>query len=289
MGCLEGYRIETVNNGLDGFKALLTMSVDLVLCDLVMDGFDGFKFLSLKRSRPDLLEIPVIMVTGAGAVTEKVKALEGGASDYLIKPFDDAELIARVRVHLKLLSLQRELREKNRQLEELSNTDELTKLANRRHFMEMASIELLRAQRYEKPLSCILLDLDHFKRVNDTHGHLAGDEVLREVAKVIRRDLRRHDLAARYGGEEMILLLPETDAAGAESVAQRYRRSIASLEIQYGGERIPVSASFGVAAFPTHASENLEHLIGAADQALYAAKEQGRNRVVLSRARNDAE
>ncbi len=280
--CVEGYQIEVASNGLDGFKRMVTGAVDLVLCDLMMEGFDGFKFLGLKRSRPDLTEVPVIMLTGAGAVTEKVKALEGGASDYLTKPFEDAELIARVRVHLKLRALQNELREKNRKLEELSNTDDLTKLANRRHFMEVASIEFLRALRYERPLSCILLDLDHFKRINDTYGHLAGDAVLRTVSQTLRNGLRGQDIAARYGGEELILILPETSPEGAEAVAQRYRRAIRELAIEHEGQIVKVSASFGVASYPSNSADTLEHLVRAADAALYQAKELGRDCVVVA-------
>ena len=284
--CGDAYRTVTAKDGLDGFKVLITSPVDLVLCDLMMKGMDGFKFLGLKRARPALGDIPVIMLTGAGAVTEKVKALDGGAADYLTKPFDDAELIARVRVHLKLRALQQELREKNEKLEELSNTDELTRLANRRHFMQVAEIELLRAKRYEHSLSCILIDLDHFKRVNDTYGHLAGDEVLRTVSSAIRSNVRQQDVAARYGGEELIIVLPETDVVGAEVVAERYRARIESLDIVYDGLQIAVTGSFGVATFPDCDVDRVAALIGAADSALYQAKEQGRNRVCLAKSKS---
>ncbi len=280
--CPEEYRILCAKDGLDGFKTLVSTKVDIVLCDLLMDGMDGFKFLGLKRSREELIDVPVIMLTGAGSVSEKVKALEGGAADYLTKPFDDAELIARLRVHLKVRSLQRELREKNQKLEELSNTDELTRLANRRYFMRVAEVELMRAQRYGNSLACIIVDLDHFKRVNDTHGHLAGDHVLRMVADAIQRDLRRHDIAARYGGEELVLILPQTTCANARPVAERYRDHIRRLEIRHDGVRIPVTASFGVAAYPECATNRIDDLIAKADAALYEAKAEGRDRVCVA-------
>jgi two-component system, cell cycle response regulator len=282
--CSSGYRILTAKDGLDGYKALVTTQVDLVLCDLVMQTMDGHKFLSLKRSRPELSDVPVIMLTGAGEVSEKVKALEGGAADYLTKPFHDAELVARVRVHLKIRSLQAELREKNARLEELSNTDPLTKLANRRHFLEVAGVELLRAQRYSTPLACVMVDLDHFKNINDGYGHLAGDAVLCAVADALRGGLRQHDMAARYGGEELVMLLPHTDVHGAEAVAQRYRRTIEELCISHDGVELCVTASLGIAAYPEHPASTLEDLLARADTGLYAAKAAGRNCVRVGEA-----
>ena len=278
----DGYRLLTARDGLDGFKVLVTSHIDLVVCDLVMSGMDGFKFLGLKRTRPDMSDIPVIMLTGASDIGEKVKALDGGAADYVTKPFHDAELLARVRVHLKVRALQAELREKNIRLEELSNTDGLTKLANRRHFMELAKVELMRAQRYDTPLSVVLIDLDHFKAVNDTYGHSAGDQVLTRVSEAIRRDLRQYDVAARYGGEELVLLLPQTDAHGAEAVAQRYRHTIEELVVSSDTNEVRITASFGVAAFPEHPAESIDLLLDRADAALYESKRQGRNRVTLA-------
>jgi len=280
----SGYRILTARDGLDGYKALVTTQVDLVLCDLVMQNMDGHKFLGLKRSRPELSDIPVIMLTGAGDVGEKVKALEGGAADYLTKPFHDAELVARVRVHLKIRALQAELRDKNARLEELSNTDSLTKLANRRHFLEVAGVELLRAQRYSTALACVMVDLDHFKDINDGYGHLAGDAVLCAVADALRGGLRQHDVAARYGGEELVMLLPHTDVHGAEAVAQRYRRAIEGLCVTHDGVELCVTASLGVAAYPEHPVSTLEELLARADAGLYAAKASGRNCVRIGEA-----
>ena len=286
--CPEEFKILTAKDGLDGFKVMVTTPIDLVVCDLVMEGMDGFKFLGLRRTRAELADIPVIMLTGAGEVAEKVKALEGGAADYLTKPFHDKELVARVRVHLKIRALQAELRDKNLKLEELSNTDGLTKLANRRHFLNVASVELMRSQRYGTPLACVLIDLDHFKSVNDTYGHLVGDRVLISVSEAIRRDLRQHDLGARYGGEELVLLLPHTNAAGAEAVAQRYRRTIEALQISHEDSNVQVTASLGVAAYPDHPVDRLEGLLALADAALYEAKAQGRNRVCVATASADA-
>jgi len=194
------FRFLTAANGLDGFKALLGNQVDLVLCDLWMPDMDGFKFLSFEADAGGVRRYPGHHVDRCQGRRREVKGLEAGASDYLTKPFDDEELLARVRVHLKIRGLQEELREKNARLEELSNTDGLTGLTNRRHFMELAAVELMRSKRYDTQLALVMVDIDHFKPVNDRFGHLVGDRALVSVAAMLTRDLRRHDIAARYGG-----------------------------------------------------------------------------------------
>jgi two-component system cell cycle response regulator len=266
-------------DGLAAYGLLLRHKIDLVLCDLIMPGIDGFKFLALKRGRPELVDIPVIMLAGASEVAEKVKALEAGAADYLSKPFHDQELVARLRVHLRLRALQDELKEKNEQLVLLSRTDALTGVWNRRYLLEMADIELARAQRYGTPLGCIILDLDHFKSINDRFGHTMGDQVLVAVARMLQRDLRKCDMAARYGGEEFVVLLPQTGLEGAQTVAERERASIGSLAVSFGDAVVHPTASFGVTAIPACRAGTFADLVGKADAALYRAKEKGRNRV----------
>jgi two-component system, cell cycle response regulator len=280
----EAFQVLTAKDGLSAFNLIVRNKVDLVLCDVVMPGIDGFKFLTLKKSRPELADLPVIMLTGASDVSEKVRGLEAGAADYLTKPFHDQELVARVRVHLKLRALQEELRVKNEQLQLLSRTDGLTGIWNRRHLIEVGEVELDRARRYKNELGCIMLDLDHFKLVNDRHGHLVGDRVLAAVAQQLGQDLRKCDLAARYGGEEFVLLLPQTGLAGALAVAERQRLAVAGLSVSAGGVDIHPTVSLGVAAYPTQPAENIEELFRHADQALYRAKEAGRNRVRLAEA-----
>ena len=273
------------SDGMEGFKHLVTNKdkVDLILCDVVMPKFDGFKFLTLKTSKPDFAEIPVIMLTGQDDVETKVKSLTSGAQDYLTKPFHDQELIARVAIHKKLKKLQDEMREKNARLEEMNRTDALTKLANRRFFMESFSREYERAKRYGEPLSYVMCDLDKFKSVNDNYGHIAGDNALVVAAKVLKDTLRTNDLPGRYGGEEFGMLLPETDAEGACIVADRCREIIEQTPVQTDQGPINITISMGVSTFYPSREEHptISKLIDLADGALYEAKEGGRNRVVI--------
>jgi len=169
-----------------------------------------------------------------------------------------------------------------REVERLSTTDPLTGLSNRRHFDSTGQLEVLRARRHGRPLSAVMLDLDHFKRVNDAHGHATGDRVLVALADLLTALLRRTDLKARMGGDEFCLILPETGASSAHQLAERIRTGIQGLPFDAGGRAFQVTGSLGVAAYL--AEESLEALVGRADRALYAAKESGRNRVVLAEA-----
>jgi len=300
------YRVLTAKDGLEGYKLLVSCPVDLVLCDVNMPGMNGMKLLGLLRCRAELREIPVIMLTADGEISQKVQALECGAKDYLVKPFHDVELAARVRVHIEVRMLQRALRRKNEELERLANTDMLTQLATRRHFMEVAEVEMLRAVGGETSIAVVMLDIDHFKAINDRLGHLVGDTVIRGVASILRADLRERDIAGRFGGEEFVLVLPETDARGAVTVAERYRKRVEGLTLRdYLATPVPslnavdteqllckneavshqtkVSISLGVAAYPEVAATQIEDLIHDADIALYQAKTTGRNRVCVAR------
>lgn len=269
-------------DGLQAFKMLRTQQIDLVVCDLDMPRCDGLKFLRLKGTDPAFESIPVIVVTGAEDLTRKVQALTSGASDYVVKPFEPNELAARISVHLKLRKLQAELVRTNNALQRMTQIDPLTEVANRRHLTERMEEEYLRSRRYERPLSVGMLDIDHFKKLNDTYGHPAGDHALIEVAKLIKQTLRCHDFVARYGGEEFVMLLPETPADRALMAFERVRVAIERAEITYGGARLPLTASLGVASFPHQLLCKASDFITLADAALYDAKRSGRNRVVAA-------
>ena len=266
-------------DGLSAFKLMMEQAPDVVLCDLVMPGFDGLKLLGLKASRPELAQIPVIMLTAEDDIDRKAEILERGASDYVLKPFHEKELLARVRIHHKLKKLQDELREKNAQLEALAVTDALTGLPNRRHLMKRLEEEAARVKRFEQPLSVLMMDVDHFKSVNDTYGHAMGDEVLRNMGALLKGAIRATDLAARYGGEEFTVLLPNTDLEGAAQVAEGLRQKFQASSHTHDGQTIQKTMSLGAACLTPSRDRNPEEVLKAADEALYRAKHGGRNRV----------
>lgn len=275
-------RFTEAADGLEGFQLLLQKlgEIDLILCDVEMPQIDGFKFLSLKSSKPDLAEVPVVMLTTRGEDTHRIRGLELGANDYIVKPFVEGELIARATNQLKIKRLMQALRRQSAELERLSNTDPLTRAYNRRFLMQHLEREFSRSQRYRHNLSLIICDIDHFKDVNDRYGHQVGDGVLVEVAILLQENRRGPDVLARYGGEEFCLVLPETDLVAGVSVAERYRKSIDEYCFQFQGKELKVQMSFGVAAIPENDPSNVDELIRFADIALYQAKSRGRNQTV---------
>jgi diguanylate cyclase (GGDEF)-like protein len=270
-------------DGIEGFKAALNQSFDVIVCDLEMPGMDGFKFLAMRNSREELRDVPVIMLTGREDLETKIRGLDQGASDYVTKPFDPAELVARVRVQLKIKTLQDALKKSNQLLLQLSNTDPLTSLHNRRYLMDTLAREVERSCRTDIPLSLVMIDIDHFKRVNDTYGHQVGDAVLVAVAALLQGQLRPYDTAARFGGEEFVLVLPSTELAAAGAVAERLRKLTANLSFaKEGAADLGLTISAGVAIVSPGSIVNADDLIRQADTALYRAKQDGRNRVVLA-------
>jgi len=272
-------RIYQAGDGIEAFKLLMGTPVDLILCDLEMPRIDGFKLLGMIAGNEKLREIPVIMLTGRGDRELKVKLLSHGASDYITKPFDTGELIARVKVHLKIKNLQDELKKSNNRLKQLSDTDPLTLIYNRRYMMTTLEKEMRRAERKGTHLSLVLIDIDHFKHVNDKYGHQGGDQVLVSLAALSQSGLRSYDFAARYGGEEFVLILPETAHEDALMIADRLRTQIQSHTYPGTLKGLITTASMGVATYPTDFITSVSDLIREADEAMYRAKAAGRNRV----------
>ncbi|MDD2364755.1 MAG: diguanylate cyclase [Desulfuromonadaceae bacterium] len=272
-------RYYEAEDGLEGFKKLLSSPVDIILCDLEMPRIDGFKFLSMLKARPDLQDMPVIILTGMNDRDRKIKGLGQGASDYITKPFDPEELVARVKIHLKIKKLQDDLKRTNELLLELSNTDHLTGLFNRRYMMEALDKEVHRSIRKGGTLAMIMLDIDHFKRVNDTYGHLQGDVVLQKVAQQLQKELRSYDCAARYGGEEFVAILPDSSLKEAVFVADRIRLAVQGAKFNGELDKLTLTVSLGVAVFSKDSAPTVDAFIKYADDALYRAKEKGRNRV----------
>ena len=272
-------RILEARDGIEGLRRLLEQPVDLVVCDVEMPGLDGAKLVHMSRTAHGV-EVPFVMLTALEDPHRRARLFLDGARDVVTKPYHPVELVARIRHHLEVVRLQRELVQKNELLERLSSTDALTGLCSRRHVEGALRIEFMRAVRYGTPLSVILADVDHFKQVNDRHGHTAGDRVLRAVGETFRARLRTTDVAGRYGGEEFLLILPE-GVEGARAAAERWRRDLEAqrFPLEDGGS-LGVTISAGVA---THrpGMKDAEALVAAADVALYEAKSRGRNRVVV--------
>lgn len=275
----QGHEVLLAQDGKAGLEAAKSGQPDIILLDLIMPVMDGYEVCGHLKAEESTKEIPIIMVTSKAETADKVKGLQMGALDYVTKPFDEAELVARVNIHLRLRELYQAVQEQNRQLQEMANRDGLTGLYNHRYFHEQLAQDFLRARRYHEDLSCVLLDIDYFKKFNDTYGHQTGDVVLRTLAEVIERSIRDSDLAARYGGEEFALVLYHTDKSAAYEVAERLRQMVESHEVQDNDNLLHVTISAGIATFPHERVHDSKELIEYADQALYKAKENGRNRV----------
>jgi diguanylate cyclase (GGDEF)-like protein len=221
------------------------------------------------------------LITASTNQDRKARLLEDGACDAIAKPFHRGDLVARLHLHLKVKRLQDELIVKNAALARMSTIDVLTDLRTRRYVMDCLSIEFLRARRYSTPLTILMADLDHFKEVNDRFGHPGGDAVLRGVADMLLSELRATDVAGRYGGEELIVLLPQNSPDGAEVMAERWRAHVEGTSFELpDGRGATVTVSIGIAGFE-EAFETPYDLVAAADSALYLAKQKGRNRIEL--------
>jgi two-component system, cell cycle response regulator len=255
-------------------------SYDLIIVSLDLENFDGLRLCSQLRSLERTRNVPILAIAEADNNTRLVRALEIGVNDYLVRPFDKNEILARVRTQIRKKRYTERLRDNVQLSIEMAITDALTGLYNRRYMETHVGTLVDQAIARGKPLSVLILDIDYFKSINDTHGHDAGDDVLQDFAIRIRKSIRGIDLACRYGGEEFVVVMPETDMAVATMVAERLRRRIASepFPIQKGARTIEVTISIGIAALGPN--DNAAAVIKRADQALYRAKRDGRNRVV---------
>ena len=283
----RGYEIETAEDGEEALRKVFERPPHLVLLDVMMPRMDGFEVVRRIKANTEIPFVPVIMQTALDSTQDIVEGLNAGADDYITKPLNFAELEARVKSLLRIKALQESLEERERQLEEIneklqrmSMTDGLTGIANRRALEEKLKDMFEHSLRLHEPLSIVMCDIDRFKSVNDTYGHQAGDDVLKQFAQVLHHEAREIDKVGRYGGEEFMLLLPGTVLDAAVTFAERVRHCIESHTFEFEGGSLKRTMSCGVAAWPHPKIQQTDGLIKAADDALYVAKKTGRNRVI---------
>lgn len=288
-----GYAVDTAESGEEAMRKLRTSDVDLVMTDIRMGRMSGIDLI--RQIRATGLTTEIIVMTSNASLDTAIEALRLGAYDYILKPFENLEevhaLVGRALEKVRLVNQNRQLlddlKRKNFELEQLNSSirelairDGLTGLYNFRYFQEAIQSEVARSKRHSRPFCLIMLDVDHFKKYNDEHGHVAGDEVLRNIGRLLTERMRRTDIVARYGGEEFVIILPEVKRTDGLPVAEDVRRRIEAFPFK-NGETQPlgrVTISLGLAEFPTD-GEGQRKLIENADEALYLAKSAGRNRV----------
>lgn len=275
-----GYDVVVANDGTSAWAILeRDDSPELVILDWVMPGFDGEELCRLVRNRPSERYTFLLLLTAKKDRTDLVHGLEAGADDYLSKPFDPEELRARLNTGRRILQAQNDLIAAREAMRRQATRDALTGTWNHAAILEVLDRELGRSRREGRPVGIILADLDHFKQVNDTHGHLAGDSTLREVTARIAAAMRPYDLVGRYGGEEFLLILPGCDEASTIKVCERIRERIAEQQVSHDDRQIPVTLSLGATVYTPPSSVPALALLNTADRALYNAKAAGRNRV----------
>jgi len=280
-----GYRLVHAKDGAQAWEMLeKNPEISLVITDINMPNMTGHQLLvKIRKSDGDHhRNLPVIVMTTAEDNVDRNLAFLNGANDFITKPIDEMELVARVNVHYRLAKTIRELESSKKALAEQATTDSLTKLKNRRAFFENGARALAMARRYMSDLSVILLDIDYFKKINDTYGHSVGDDALVVVAHILMEMSRAEDTVARIGGEEFAVLMPDTNRLGTAVLAERIRSAIEREQFIVGDKIVPITTSIGIATFGVDPAESIDQLLGVADNRLYLAKNSGRNRICVN-------
>jgi diguanylate cyclase (GGDEF)-like protein len=276
------YAVLFAKNGQEAIDLFSEHQPSLVITDWMMPDLTGIELCERIRNHSRDSYTYIIILTGITEKNELVKGLAAGADDYLTKPFHSNELLARVGVGRRIVELHRQLEAKNSLLQELALTDSLTGLPNRRAIEDWATRQLSGAIRYGFSFLVGLADLDHFKTVNDTYGHDAGDTVLKKFAEILRAHSRRSDICGRIGGEEFLFVLTHTSQDNAKIVIERIRAELQATKFDFDGTSLAVTASFGLASFDPSQHADFNRLVTQADVALYAAKRAGRNRLEIT-------
>jgi two-component system cell cycle response regulator len=271
----EGYRVVTAANGIEALEKLEFEKVQIALSDIMMPKMDGFELINRIRSNPSLKSIYLILITARIQEGDRVRGLDLGADDYITKPFSFSELLARVRVGSRVVQYQQHL-------EHQTHIDPLTGLFNRRAFEKKLDEEFERAKRYHHHLSLLILDIDNFKLINDTYGHHGGDAALIKISETLREKTRQSDFPSRYGGEEFVLVLPETDQDSALQVAGKIQEAIRSSTFGSPSQPFRLTVSAGLSSTSHRSYTEWAEMLKDADQALYAAKNNGKDRIEVS-------
>ena len=277
----HGLRVEAVEDGQQALDRAKRGGIDLVILDIVMPRLSGIECCRVLKGMSDERFLPIVLLTSRNDTESRIEGLRIGADDYLGKPFDERELLARVDNLLRLKRAHDEVLASKKRLEQLAIQDELTGVYNYRYLQTRLGEEFKRAQRYRYPLACAMIDIDRFKLINDEFGHDVGDAVLREVAQRVSGAVREVDVVARYGGEEFLLILPNTHFAGALTVADRVWRTVGQKSITVADRRHKVTVSVGVSLYPSRDIKSKDQLLKAADEALARAKQDGRDRICV--------
>lgn len=281
----NSYRLLHAKDGVMAWDVLeKNPEIALVITDINMPNMTGHQLLVKIRKSEDTRykNLPVIVMTTAEDNVDRNLAFLNGANDFITKPIDEMEMVARVNVHYRLARTIRELESSHHALAEQATTDSLTKLRNRRAFFENGAKALVMARRFVSDLSVVLLDIDHFKKINDTYGHSVGDDALVLVSQILLDMSRAEDTVARIGGEEFAILMPDTNRLGTAVLAERIRSAIEREQFIFGDKIIPITVSIGIASLSVDPADSIDHLLGVADNRLYLAKKLGRNRICVN-------
>ncbi|HAC62939.1 MAG TPA: diguanylate cyclase response regulator [Cyanothece sp. UBA12306] len=274
-----GYATTFAIGGKQALERVKIVKPDLILLDLMMPEINGIEVCRIIKSEEETADIPILFLTASNEKDHLLQAFEEGAVDYVTKPFKTSELLARVKTHLELKKTQNELKLAYKKMQKLANTDPLTGIANRRYLLDFAQKEFQRILRYHNNLSLLMIDIDHFKRINDTYGHDNGDKAIKNIVFSIESCIRKIDLLGRFGGEEFVVILPETPMKGALEVAERIRALIASQSLILEEDTVTLTVSIGIVSY-TSEDKTIGQMIQRADRSLYQAKTGGRNRIV---------
>lgn len=283
----NSYEVIWAKDGISAIREAKTKSFDVILLDLILPDISGNEISRILKFSEDTKGIPIIMVTARDSLEDRIASIDAGVDDYLAKPYNEVELISRIYAAARNKLIRDELIKQKKQVEDLlvkvgilAITDPLTGLFNRRHLEAELEKEFSKHKRHKHPVTCVMIDVDRFKRINDIYGHKTGDIVLREIARILQQSLRKVDIAARWGGEEFVVIMPQTDSKNALISASRILETVSRARFEQNPD-VNVTVSIGI-AIVSRTIATPEKLIDEADKALYQAKKKGRNRIEIA-------